>query len=373
MAMTRGSKHPPDCPGLPPRERPRWCWVRMSTLRHYAGLLGGGAGLQGPPSLSSRVQPTRLPAHPLSVGWGRGAGGEVLPGTGRIWDRGSSVLEFQASNINRTRAPFEFQTPGPVLGWSRGSTALGGGGGPGRRLGVKVKLGEGSVSGAESWEGHIGTGRRHRREGPLRAQYPQHGHHPGLPPGQRGDNSWVSAATETPVPMHSPTSPFGHLSGDSRPAHSGYAQRTMAGHGAPQVLVHLGSHLHPHTHSHESQPTPSHEEPAVKAPPPEAHAGRGDCKRVREGWGWPTERTQAARGNAGDRAPSATQPASACPASDWEGPPWRHPDTRSLAEGLYVDAAGHRNVSAAHPDASTSEFKRTLLQEGDLPVLERLD
>lgn len=94
----------------------------------------------------------------------------------------------------------------------------------------------------------------------------------------------MSAATGSPVPMHSPASRCGHLSGDSgpgdsRPAHSGYAQRTMAGHGAPRVRP---SWLSP----------PAHTQPQRTSS--QSSLSRGTCwsrglQEGQRGLGWPTE------------------------------------------------------------------------------------
>lgn len=95
-------------------------------LGHYVRFSEGRA--TGTPLPELQGSPNQASCPPTLSGTGGGGRGEVLPGTGCIWDRGSSVLEFQASNINRTRAPFEFQTPGPVPDWSRRSHLIRGGG-----------------------------------------------------------------------------------------------------------------------------------------------------------------------------------------------------------------------------------------------------
>lgn len=203
----------------------------------------GGQGHRDPlPELQG--SPNQASCPPTLSGTGEGGGGgRCCLEQGASGTEGALCWNFRHQTSTELGLPLNSRHQAQCRAGPEDPTSLGRGGGLGRRLGVKVKLGEGSVSTAESWEGHIGTGRRHRSEGPLRAQYPQHGHHPGCPLAREEIPPGVSAATGSPVPMQSPTSPFGHLSGDSGPETPDLPTLAMpmAGHGAPRVPVHLGS------------------------------------------------------------------------------------------------------------------------------------
>lgn len=94
---------PSRLPLLPAQRRPGWTWGKDSRPR---------ARVVGSPFLPSSPQP-RLPAHPAPRGTCRGPAWHRV----QLWDRGSSVVEFQAS-VSRTEGLTpEFQTwPGPGLG-----------------------------------------------------------------------------------------------------------------------------------------------------------------------------------------------------------------------------------------------------------------
>lgn len=95
-----------------------WLWVRTFTSGTAWGLRRAGTQEAPPSCAPGFAQPGFLPTHSQwdLTGGGMGVGDRGLPGTQCSQDRGSSMLEFQASVNRAQRLAPEFQTPGPVPG-----------------------------------------------------------------------------------------------------------------------------------------------------------------------------------------------------------------------------------------------------------------